>query len=68
MKMTDMGPARGDNATQQQRNPLRRQLSPPVTPHVQGNFFTSDFFSLPVSFFRQLPCRSNNQKRNIKSE
>ena len=39
MEMTDVGPARGDNATQQQRNPLRRQLNPPVLPHVQGNCF-----------------------------
>ena len=34
---TDVGPARGDNTTQQQRNPLRRQLNPLVMPHVQGN-------------------------------
>ena len=30
-------PARGDNATQQQRKPLRSQLDPPFMPHVQGN-------------------------------
>ena len=34
---TDVGPARSDNSAQQQRNPLRRQLNPPVMPHVQGN-------------------------------
>ena len=29
--------ARNDNAAQQHRNPSRRQLNPPVMPHVQGN-------------------------------
>ena len=29
--------ARSINAAQQQRNPSRRQLNPPVMPHVQGN-------------------------------
>ena len=37
MEITDVGLARGDNATQEQRNPLRRQLNPPVMLHVQGN-------------------------------
>ena len=37
LEVTDVCAGRGDEATQQQRNPLRRQLNPPVMPHVQGN-------------------------------
>ena len=37
METTEVGPARSDSNAQQQRNPLRRQLNPPVMPHVQGN-------------------------------
>ena len=37
METTDVGPARSDNNAQHQRNLLRRQLNPPVMPHVQGN-------------------------------
>ena len=38
LEVTDVSAARGDDATQQQRNPLRRQLNPPIIkPHVQGN-------------------------------
>ena len=37
METADVGPARSDNNAQQQRNPLRRQLNPPVMPHVQEN-------------------------------
>ena len=37
IETTDVGPARNDNSAQQQRNPLRRQLNPPVLSHVQGN-------------------------------
>ena len=39
LEVTDVGAARSDDATQQQRNPLRRQLNPPglgelFMPHV----------------------------------
>ena len=37
METTNVGPAQGDNTTQQQRNHLRRQFNHPVMPHVQGN-------------------------------
>ena len=37
LETADVGAARGDNSTQQQRHPLRRQLNPPVMPHVQRN-------------------------------
>ena len=37
LEVTDVGAARSDDATQQQRNLLRRQLNPPVLPHVQRN-------------------------------
>ena len=33
----DVGAARCENSTQQQKNPLRRQLNTPVMSHVQGN-------------------------------
>ena len=33
METADVGPARSDNNAQQQRNPLRRQLNPPVMSH-----------------------------------
>ena len=33
---TSVGPVHGDNVTQQHWNPPRRQLNPPVMPHVQG--------------------------------
>ena len=37
LEVTGVGAARSDDAAQQQRNPLRRPLNPPVIPHVQGN-------------------------------
>ena len=37
LEVTDVGAARSDDATQKQRNPLRRQLNPLVMLHVQGN-------------------------------
>ena len=37
LETTNVGPVHGDSASQQQRNLPRRQLNPPVMPHVQGN-------------------------------
>ena len=37
LETANVGPVHGDNTSQQQRNPKRRQLNPPVMPHVQGN-------------------------------
>ena len=37
LENTGVDAARSDDATQQQRNPLRRQLNPPVMQHVLGN-------------------------------